>query len=46
MKGFRCANTMLSVFPQVGALIVDENTITRRSRMEPAKLQSLELKIL
>lgn len=46
MKGFCCANTMLSVLPQMDALCVDAYTITRSSSMESAILWSLELKIL
>lgn len=46
MKEFGCANTMLSVLPQMDALCVDADTIIRRSSMEPAILWSLELKIV
>jgi len=46
MKGFCCANTLLSVLPQMDALCVGADTVTRGNSMEPAILWSLELRIL
>lgn len=46
MKGFCCANMMLSVLPQMDAFCVGANTITRRNSMELAILWSLEHELL